>query len=345
MLLRKTQIIHVLFQGIVVCALGGRCCFAEPVVEGPEFISLGRVPENVLISGTLVLSNIGDTPLELSEFKRSCSCIQMAYPEEPIPAGSSFALEYKLAPGKSRGDRVTVIFKTNAPSTPQFATTFYANTDEAPYALCPTAFHVKKYSHETQADSVEILRSRSIRMPIRGARCETPGVFVSIVADDGHRAKVKAEVTGEVAGDIDTKVFVDVEGLSTSQIAIPLYVKVVPDLHAVPKKLLCHWTLGDKQMNSPLAVCKVYLGRRKKEDELTVSVEPHWLDAKVHRLLDEDVWVICVYGDEDEYRIDKQDASEPCLVDGTLEIKAADLGQELTVPIAVVCKGEFEAHE
>lgn len=84
-----------LFFAIIIIALNsalGFCQEAEFSIDK----SVHKFPtteEGVLLSHDYMITNTGDEPLIISDYKVSCTCTKAILPETPIAPGETFALQ------------------------------------------------------------------------------------------------------------------------------------------------------------------------------------------------------------------------------------------------------------
>jgi hypothetical protein len=75
----------------------------EPVLDPPMF-RLGDVGHREERVVAFALTNPGDTPLEITEVRPSCSCLEVSFDESPIPAGGKREGTAKVSFGRGFGN-------------------------------------------------------------------------------------------------------------------------------------------------------------------------------------------------------------------------------------------------
>lgn len=106
-----------LFFAIIIIALNSALVFGQ-VAEFSIDQKVHKFPETkegVLLKHDFVITNTGDIPLIISDYKVACSCTKAILPKQPIPPNESFPLTVTFdSKGKYYYQDRTVEFTTNA---------------------------------------------------------------------------------------------------------------------------------------------------------------------------------------------------------------------------------------
>ena len=84
-----------------------------------ETVKFDKTAEGVLLEHYYVITNVGDAPLIISEYRVSCPCTKLELPKAPILAGESFRLKLTFdTNGKYYQQDRAIYLQTNADKRP-----------------------------------------------------------------------------------------------------------------------------------------------------------------------------------------------------------------------------------
>lgn len=261
--------IHALFFFGLVC-LSGCAALAEPVIEGPSFISLGYMPANGMISGTLLFRNIGDEPLQLLSAARSCMCVEVKVPTEQCSPGAVMPVEFTIDPRKAKAAGVQLSVKTNAPATPVFPVEIRWRGGDL-YMLYPTCLYLRKTPEVTVSEKITIYKSATCRFNFTGVRSNTPGLTAAIESDADRKAVITVAASGDFPDRRRTSLSLDCDAADFKEIELPVVVEPVRWCEPFPESI---YTRVARSSPEPVLLSAKCILRTKEYVPLTITAEP-----------------------------------------------------------------------
>jgi hypothetical protein len=210
--------------------------YSEPNIQGPTFVALDHINSSKPVKGTVTFSNIGNEPLELKGFARSCSCINLVLPKEKVAPGASFAVEFTVDPQKSKANQVSFSLKSNDPNVPILTTMVHWKGGQA-FLLDPTALYLVKEGKEAPSGVVTLHRAAGVSLKVLDVRTSAPWLSAKLVRDNGRLLSVEVHVSEDAVSDLRGEVTLSVDGKAFKEISIPVVVTQKRWYSVYPQKI------------------------------------------------------------------------------------------------------------
>lgn len=84
----------------------------------PEFIDVGKVPLDTVLTQAVILRNTGKYPLVIKDVRTECGCVAASFDKKPVPVDSAGLITLTVTPQKHGYFLKKVHVFTNTPASP-----------------------------------------------------------------------------------------------------------------------------------------------------------------------------------------------------------------------------------